>query len=187
MSEAADIDFLANSKPFAEETAVWVNGTVHLQIASYLTSELPPRHLVTSARCIFFQGNKVMVITEPDGKKHPVPGGRCEDGESVAETARREVLEETGWTLDSLHQIGVIHFQHLTPKPPNHPYAYPHFLQVVYAANALVYQPNDMIYDEYVVSSDFVALTAVSRLSFSTAHLGLIKAACDKLEKPFPH
>jgi 8-oxo-dGTP pyrophosphatase MutT (NUDIX family) len=49
---------------------------------------------------------------------------------------RREVLEETGWTLQDAVLLGPLHFQHLTPKPVDHPYAYPHFMQPIYVADA---------------------------------------------------
>ena len=43
------------------------------------------------------------------------PGGIVEDGESVEEGARRELLEETGYTASTLVQVGRIN-----PNPANH-------------------------------------------------------------------
>ena len=43
------------------------------------------------------------------------PGGIVEDGESVEEGARRELLEETGYTASALVEVGRIN-----PNPANH-------------------------------------------------------------------
>lgn len=33
------------------------------------------------------------------------------------DTVRREVLEETGWTMQALHPLGFLHFHHRAPRP----------------------------------------------------------------------
>jgi 8-oxo-dGTP pyrophosphatase MutT (NUDIX family) len=50
-----------------------------------------------------------------------VPGGGVEPGETVEETARREVHEETGIEVDPVRQVGVVagsHFVQATPAGP---------------------------------------------------------------------
>ena len=51
-----------------------------------------------------------------------MPGGRLEAGESPEDALRREVAEETGWTISRLRRIGFRHFRHLTPKPDDWTY-----------------------------------------------------------------
>jgi hypothetical protein len=48
------------------------------------------------------------------------------------------VHEETGWLVDppSLRRLGWLHMELLTPRPPDWPYPYPDFLQVVYVGRA---------------------------------------------------
>lgn len=58
--------------------------------------------------------------------------------DSLAHTAAREVLEETGWTIDpaSVQPIGLLHYYQLTTVPVSHPYPYPDFCQLVVTAVA---------------------------------------------------
>lgn len=64
----------------------------------------------------------MIMITDPDTDKVVVinrtkswcgpsfPGGHLEKGEAFSESAKREVLEETGLTLNSLEPCGLIHW-----------------------------------------------------------------------------
>ena len=44
--------------------------------------------------------------TEPGRGRWSLPGGRCEPGETAAEAAVREVLEETGLRVRAEHVVG---------------------------------------------------------------------------------
>src|SRR5437588_12299315 len=123
--------FLADLTRTATEGDQW--GKLAFQVAGYLTTSTPPLEYVTSVRAVVTQGANALVITSPD-RKHILPGGRREPGESLIETVRREALEETGWSLLSLRLLGFKHFHHLMPRPASYPYPYPDFLQVVYTA-----------------------------------------------------
>jgi 8-oxo-dGTP pyrophosphatase MutT (NUDIX family) len=92
---------------------------------------------VLSVRCLARVGDAVIACENPDGV-HIWPGGRREPGETVAETAVREVREETGWVIDraSVQPMGLLHYHHLTPVAADHPYPYPDFCQLVVAASA---------------------------------------------------
>lgn len=109
-----------------------------LRISAYTSPAALPDELVVSVRCLVLVDDQLVVCTNADGFSHPWPGGRREPGESHAETARREVLEETGWLLDprSLRPLGWLHLEHQRPQPDEHPYPHPDFLQVVYVGRA---------------------------------------------------
>jgi ADP-ribose pyrophosphatase YjhB (NUDIX family) len=97
--------------------------------------------LVTSVRCLVRVGRDVrelLVCTNADGISHPWPGGRRAVGETLEQTAHREVVEETGWLIEpsSLRQLGWLHHEDLTPRPGGSPYPHPDFLQVVLAGRA---------------------------------------------------
>jgi len=51
----------------------------------------------------------LMLRRRPDDRSYPhkwcLPGGRCDEGETYAETARREVLEETDMDVPALHHL----------------------------------------------------------------------------------
>ncbi len=110
----------------AEVTATW--GDTRLEIRWYLGNVRPPLSLVTSVRAVLFHDRTVMVMQDGDHRYHVVPGGRREPGESIEATLRREILEETGWTLAAHHPLGLAHFRHLTPRPDDYPYPYPDFV-----------------------------------------------------------
>jgi ADP-ribose pyrophosphatase YjhB (NUDIX family) len=108
-----------------------------LRITAYEGESDLPDDLVLSVRCFVLVGDSLVICTNADGSSHPWPGGRREPGESIAETARREVHEETGWRLelDSLKALGWLHFERLVDEAdPKYPH--PDFLQLVYVGTA---------------------------------------------------
>jgi 8-oxo-dGTP pyrophosphatase MutT (NUDIX family) len=169
--------FLMQHPPQVRETAVWNNGAMPLEINYMITSQFPPLEYVSSVRCIVFRQNELLVIHDPNGSKYVVPGGRSEPGESVEETGRREVLEETGWKLGEMTMVGVVHFHHLAPCPPNHPYPCPDFLQLIYRAEAQSFYADLVQTDEYVNGSKFYAISDVVRLGLPQGQLLLLNAA----------
>jgi hypothetical protein len=74
------------------------------------------------------------------------------------------VLEESGWHIDHLRAFACLHYHHLTPRPEHYAYAYPDFLQPVYAAVATTYTPQARLPDPYVTSATFVPVTALHML-----------------------
>jgi len=160
--------FLARHTPQTQESAVWGGGTHPLRITAYLGHELPPLAYVTSVRSVVFHDATALVLRDRDGL-HILPGGRREPGETIEETLRREVLEETGWTLRAPTLRGFLHFHHLSPRPPGHPYPHPDFVQVVYMAQADAYDPDARAADDYELGSDFRPLATVRTLAL-TAH-----------------
>ena len=156
--------FLRGLTPTATETDQW--GKLTFQVAGYLTASAPPLEYVTSVRAVIRHNEDVLVITAPD-REHILPGGRQEPGESLLETLRREALEETGWSLRSLRLLGFKHFHQLPPKPDNHPYPYPDFLQAVYAATAETYHPDQRIADDYELDARFLPIAEIRALPLS--------------------
>jgi len=60
-----------------------------------------------------------------------------EPGEHPEETVRREVYEETGATLGSLHLLGYQRLRLLGPQPIAYGYPYPDCYQVFYWAEVI--------------------------------------------------
>lgn len=148
-----------------------------LRLTWYCGDESPPVALVTSARAIVLRGGEVLVVREPGDRPYIIPGGRCEAGESSEATVRREVLEETGWSLGPLTPLGFIHLRNLDPRPPDHPYPYPDTFQIIYRAEAALFHPERMIFDEWVASSAFSSVGEARGLPLRAGESALLDAA----------
>jgi ADP-ribose pyrophosphatase YjhB (NUDIX family) len=165
--------FLERYAPVCVEDESW--GTVLLRISTYLCDAEPPLDLVTSVRCVLTQGERVLVMHNRDGA-HIIPGGRRENNEPLMETLRRELLEETGWTLRCVAMLAVLHFQHRGPRPPDYPYPYPDFAQIVYRAEADTYLPHRKITDDYEERTEFLPPVQVYPLLNTARDRALLQA-----------
>ncbi|MEI7038035.1 NUDIX hydrolase [Fulvimonas yonginensis] len=68
----------------------------------------PWRPRVTVA-CVVVRGERYLMVEEEiDGRLvYNQPAGHLDDGESLLQAAVRETLEETGWTIEPEHFLGV--------------------------------------------------------------------------------
>jgi ADP-ribose pyrophosphatase YjhB (NUDIX family) len=156
---ASPAEFLAAYDPQAHEDGRW--GTLRFHLASYLCPRLPPLELITSARAVMLHARQVMVVRDP-GSVHILPGGRRQAGESLEQTLRRELLEETGWAIGEPHLLGVRHFHPQSRTPAAQPY--PDFFQVVFVARAQSFHPEARECGGYELGAAFQPLADVRRL-----------------------
>jgi ADP-ribose pyrophosphatase YjhB (NUDIX family) len=171
------IDISQIVAPFAlqaDEQADWP--PLRLRVRTYLTTTLPPLDLVSSVRALVRKGDQILVVRDPISV-HILPGGRREAGETLMQTLDREVLEETGWSIRDTHLIGLVHFQHVTPKPADSRYLYPHFLHLVYVATADRYDAAQREIDGYELGAGFQPLATVEALPISQGERALLRAA----------
>lgn len=157
--------FLQPLERQSEEVTVWGGGQCPLRVVSYFCETLPPLAYVTSVRGVVLHQDEVLVLRNTD-ELHIMPGGRREANESLAETLRREVIEETGWLTADYHLLGCLHFYHLTPKPANFPYLYPDFVHLVYRAQAVQYLPDQQLPDDYEIEARLVSIAQAMQLPF---------------------
>ena len=174
---AADLAaFLASYAPIDEEHALWANGTLPLAITSFLSDELPPLEFVTSVRSIVVQGSSILVLCNRHSL-HIMPGGRREPGETLEETVRREILEESGWTIKHPRLLGFRHLRHLGPKPPDYRFPYPDFFWPIYVADAAGFVPGAKLSDDYERGAEFHSLDTVRALDLTRAERVYLDAA----------
>ncbi|MFC5437453.1 NUDIX hydrolase [Rhodanobacter umsongensis] len=59
--------------------------------------------------CVVAEGDRYLMVEEAVNGRlvYNQPAGHLDDGESLAAAALRETLEETGWTVELQHLIGV--------------------------------------------------------------------------------
>lgn len=172
------VTFLTGRMVAFDDSVVWMPDRLPLRIACYRAASLPPPAFVTSVRCLVTRAGTVLVQRDRT-TTHILPGGRREAGERADTTLRREVLEETGWALGTPRLLGFMHFHDPNPALPDHPYAYPDFLQVVYTAEAVALIPDARVDDGYELSSDFLALTDVRHLPISARERFFLDAAME--------
>jgi 8-oxo-dGTP pyrophosphatase MutT (NUDIX family) len=171
--------FLARHQPGPTEAAAWLDGALRLRLTSYLSNALPPLTYVNSVRCLIFQGDRVLVLTNQHSR-HIVPGGRREPGEALLATLRREVLEETGWSVTAPVLLGFTYFHVSPPRPPD--YAYPHagFINVVYHAEAVTHDPAAPLLGDYETAAEFVPVAVAWTLPLSAGEQFFLAAALDR-------
>ncbi|HET9173219.1 MAG TPA: NUDIX hydrolase [Actinospica sp.] len=162
--------------PAARHDTAWMNGAMPVRITAYPDPEhieRLPLEIVSSIRCIVRVADKY-VFCENRSSRHPWPGGRRNPGETHADTAVREVHEETGWLVrpETMRPLGWLHLRHLGPEPEGNQGPYPDFLQLVFTARADRRDgdlPEDAPWtdtDDYELSSRLVALEdAIARTS----------------------
>ena len=173
--------FIAPLTGLTKETHAWSVGRFHL--TCYLTDRMPPPRYVVSARAVVTDADRVLVVQDPT-TKHILPGGRLEPDETVEDALRREVLEETGWSLASFRQIGIMHFRHIDPVPDGWTYPYPDFLQAVYAATPGAYRPELREVDGFELGAEFVPVDEARRLDLDAGQHVFLDAALRVEHRP---
>lgn len=74
-------------------------------------------------------GNDVVLIRDSNG--YHLPGGTMERDEDVIDTARRELMEESGCVLDTCHPAFIISFHSFDLEPWRPWFAHPDFEKLV--------------------------------------------------------
>ncbi len=97
--------------------------------------DFPDRPIV-GVGVVVWRDDRVLLIRRgkpPRAGQWSLPGGAQELGETVAETARREVREETGLTLAALELLTVVDL--IEPAPEPDPFIY-HYTLIDFVAEA---------------------------------------------------
>ena len=170
--------FLQERSPLAVERLDWSGQEIDLvQTRSTYALEQaasPPLSLVTSVRALLTHDEEIMVVRDPGGH-HIVPGGRLDNGEGLMDALKRELLEETGWSVRcDPAPIAMFHYHIHSPKPVNYRYPYPDFLQLIYRAEAGMYDSAAREAGGYELEARFRARGSVNGLPLSNGETALL-------------
>lgn|GEM_PF-1296698 len=94
------------------------------EVSLVAAAELPGGAETTAAFVFAFQGERLL-FADLVRRGLEIPGGHVEPGESPAEAARREVLEEAGARLGPLRLVAFQRHRVLAPRPPDYRLPYP--------------------------------------------------------------
>jgi len=172
-------EFLNQQGVYTEIVERWHSG-IQLRVRAYVTDTLPEQELVTTVRAVVWKDSELLVIRDASGYVHITPGGRREPQESLEATLRREVAEETGWSIRNIGLLGLLHFHHVTPKPEGYRYPYPDFLQLVYMADADGYQAASRKQGGYEVEAEFRKLGEAQRLGLPATQMLFLTAGLQR-------
>jgi 8-oxo-dGTP diphosphatase len=171
---------------FARSAFQW-GGVAPGDLEIQFSLELPPDELVSNVKVIGRAAGGVVVCESDQGWRF-LPGGTREAGEAVAETARRELLEEAGASIvGGLNWIGAFEVNNPRSKPyrPHLPHPVSYWLYVV-GDVALENRPTnpadgEAVTDvrtlppaeavEYLADFDNGPLTDVLRLAIAMGHV----------------
>lgn len=179
-------DGLARSYPALFGPLDW--GIVH--VAGFTqTATVPDRSLIQSVNVVPFVADRCVVIQAVDGSLM-LPGGTRVPGESLLDTARRELMEEAGGEIDAARPFGYW-FCHSRRTEPWRAYLpHPDYLRLVVVAEArLVRLPTNPEVGERIARVDLVAVPeAVNRFAESNqpelADLYALAAQLRKRSRP---
>lgn len=150
--------------PAAVVDADWPAGKV--RISAYLGVAELPTEIPGRVRCLVTDEMRILVTWDVSGTPDCFPGGGAEPGESIAETARREVWEETGWHIDigTIEVLGWIHLESFVEPSSDHRFPHPDsFMTVIRVrpAHAEANQEDWRDVDGFIARSAFLPVSAL--------------------------
>lgn len=168
--------FLARHTPCYTEPINWGHGAMPLELTSYVGDEVPPLDYLTSVRSLVFRDDLILVMRNIDGT-HIWPGGRREANETLEQTLRREIREEAAWEIDNVAMLGFLHYHHLNPPPPNYPWPYPDFLQLIFASKAIHSTSEALPPDDFELEARWLPIAEAQQLPLTLAEQLFLEAA----------
>lgn len=159
--------YLDSNPAHHETTEHWpIQGK--LKVSLSLASTLPPVHVSSSILAIVLDADRQVLFLHPSTPSgsiaHVLIGGRPNVGETHAETVIREVGEETGWRVEPIRMIGFRHFFHLEPWSPKSDRPYPDFIQSIFAARAVAFDPDLLVLTDRI-PAEFIDVATVERMT----------------------
>lgn len=125
-------------------------------------ADAPPDALISNVTVVPFAGDLVVIIRLVDGS-YEVPGGTREAGETILDTARRELIEEAGARLIDYLPFGAWHCYSSSEKPYKSHLPHPEFYRLVgYGTVELTGQPTNPADGEQVAGVEVLTVAAAA-------------------------
>lgn len=164
------------------DTVTWGSSTIELTFERWDSAF--DSGDVSSVRAIVLAGDNVLVVTN-EHEMHVIPGGRPQGGETHDDALRRELLEETGWSIESAVPLGRLRGRHMTPMPEGYRHPYPEFLQKIYVAWADRFTPEAKHVDDYERLAEFRPISTLAPSELLNTQWAMLQAAA-RVPRPPP-
>ena len=186
-SPATDLDLEALTESFAaslearpiasDGVAIWPSA--RLRKRTFIGGFDFPSELLISARAVVFKDSRVVVVDEVHGERHIEPGGGLEPGETMEVAARREIAEESGWSVAELTPLGFHFLEPLTPKPTASIRRWGAMVHAIYVTEAVSYSRTARDMTQIEVGS---RLTSIRRAmaELRSDQVALLRAAVER-------
>jgi 8-oxo-dGTP pyrophosphatase MutT (NUDIX family) len=178
--EALIVSFAASleARPIVSDcVAIWPSA--RLRNRTFIGGFDFPSELLISARAVVLKDSRVVVVDEVHGERHIEPGGGLEPGETIEAAARREIAEESGWSVAELKPLGVHFLQPLTPKPTDSIRRWGAMVHAIYVTEAVSYSRTARDMTQIEVGS---RLTSIRRAmaELRSDQVALLRAAVER-------
>ncbi len=113
----------------------------------YLSEEMPPVELCTSAYALVFKNGELLQTDLREGERPirmlDIPGGHIDEGENPEKSVIREVFEETGVHIQQPKLVAYRKITIHSPKPEEYRYPHPVSYMLYYLAKVSEETPFD--------------------------------------------
>lgn len=151
----------SNHFPSLARGVRWGNTTL---TGCRLISGKPESSRLQSVNMVPFVGDRVLVIAS-DAGKFLLPGGTIELGENLRQTIDREMLEETGYAIDTCHPFAILECFSHDAKPWREHLAHPGFERLLCLGDvSRIGMPQNPVGAERIVRVECLSLPGATQL-----------------------